>query len=113
MATVKMMQGDSYAVFVALRFRETREPITPDMISDVEIHVGDSLRKTYSSGEVMYDEDQKQWYFIPSQQETFALDPDGYKVQARIKFRNGQHSAVRGIDVGTINIDDAHSEEVI
>lgn len=114
MATVRMMQGDSYAVFVELRFEQTAEPITPDMVSDVEIIVGDSaLRKTYANGEVLYDTEQSQWYFVPTQEETFGLDPDSYEVQVRIKFANGQHSAVKGIDVGNISILDAKSEEVI
>ena len=113
MASVKIMQGDSYAVFVALRIRQTGEPITPDMVSEVEITVGESLRKTYSAGEVHYDFDQGLWYFIPSQEETFAMEPDSYEVQARPKFANGQYSTVKGISVGNIIILDANSEEVI
>jgi hypothetical protein len=113
MASVKMMQGDSYAVFVALRLKQTAEPITPDMVSEVEITVGDSLRKTLSAGEVLYDYDQNLWYFIPSQEETLAMDPDSYEVQARPKFANGQYSTVKGISVGNIVILDANSNEVI
>lgn len=113
MATVKMMQGDSYAVFVNLKLTETEEPITPDMVSDVEIYVGDTIRKTHAAGEVLYDPEQCQWYFVPSQEETFALEPDSHEVQARIKFPNGQYSSVKGIVVGSILILDARSEEVI
>lgn len=113
MATIRMMQGDSYAVFVDLKMKESGEPITPSMVSDVEIQVGDNLRKTHSAGEVLYDETQSQWYFIPSQEETFALDPESYEVQARIKFSNGKFPAVKGIRVGSIDILDAKSEEVI
>lgn len=113
MATVRMMQGDSYAVFVELRLKETAEAISPDMVSEVEITVGQSLRKLYSSGEVQYDHDLNQWYFVPEQKETLAMEPDSYEVQVRPKFANGEHSAVRGISVGTIVILDANSEEVI
>lgn len=113
MATVKIMQGDSYAVFVELRMKQTAEPITPDMVSDVEITVGEALRKSYSGGTVFYDDDQDLWYFIPSQAETFSLEPESYEVQTRVKFRNGQHSTVRGLNVGSIMILDAMSEEVI
>lgn len=113
MATIKMMQGDSYAVFVSLKLKDTGEPITPDMVSEVEIMVGESLRKTYSSGTVRYDEDEMQWYFIPTQEETLALDPDNYEVQARPKFANGDYSFVKGITVGNILIVDANSNEVI
>jgi hypothetical protein len=108
-----MMQGDSYPVFVSITLKETGEPITPDMISELEICVGESLRKTYSSGEVAYDDDEKEWYFIPTQDETFTMEPGAYEAQARPKFTNGQYSAVRGINVGTIVIIDAKSNEVI
>jgi hypothetical protein len=113
MATVKMMQGDSYAVFVSLKLKDTEEPITPHMVSEIEITVGESLRKTYTSEEVRYDDEEMQWYFIPTQEETFALEPESYEVQARIKFANGQYSSVKGIVVGNIMIMDASSSEVI
>lgn len=113
METFIMMQGDSYPVPVTLYFEQTDEPLTPDMVSDVEINVGDSLRKTYANGEAWYDTELRQWYFVPTQEETFALEPGKHKVQARIKFANGQYSPVKGIDVGTIVIRDAQSEEVI
>lgn len=113
MATVRMMQGDSYAVFVNLKLTETGEPLTPEMVADVEICVGETLRKTHTAGEVQYDPAEREWYFIPSQEETFALDPESYEVQARIKLPNGQYSTVKGIKVGTIVILDANSEEVI
>ena len=113
MASVKMMQGDSYPVFVSLKMTQTGDPITPDMVEEVEICVGDSLRKTHTAGEVLYDATQLQWFFVPSQEETFALEPDSYDVQTRIKLPNGQYSPVKGIKVGTIIIIDAQSEEVI
>lgn len=113
MASLKIMQGDSYAVFVSLYLKQTGEPITPDMVSEVEITVGESLRKTYTAKEVLYDSNQKQWYFIPTQIDTFAMDPDSYEVQVRPKFSNGRYSAVKGIAVGNIIILDANSNEVI
>ena len=100
-------------MFVDLKLKETGEPLTPEMVADVEICVGETLRKTHAAGEVQYDAAEREWYFIPSQEETFALDPDSYEVQARIKLPNGQYSTVKGIKVGTIDILDANSEEVI
>ena len=111
--TVKLMQGDSYPVFVALNIKDTGELITPDLVSDVEICVGSALRKTYASGEVFYDDNEQEWYFVPSQQETFAMEPESYEVQARVKFPNGSYSPVKGIKVGTIIILEANSSEVI
>lgn len=113
MASLRMMQGDSYPVFVALNLIDTGEPITPNMVSELEICVGESIRKTYSSNDVFYDYTEREWYFIPTQSETFAMEPGSYEVQARPKFANGEYSTVRGIKVGTIVIADANSNEVI
>lgn len=113
MASIKIMQGDSYPVFVALKLKNTGEPITPDMVYEVEICVGEVLRKTYSSEEVFYDANEKEWYFVPTQSETLAMDPGAYEVQARPKFANGAYSTVKGISVGMIIILDANSSEVI
>lgn len=113
MAALRMMQGDSYPVFIELNFKETGLPITPDMVDEVEVYVGESIRKTYSAGEVLYDISERKWYFIPSQSETFSLDPNSYDVQVRPKFANGDYSQVKGIRVGFIIIENANSNEVI
>lgn len=107
MATVKMMQGDSYVVFIQLTMNGTT--LTPDMVADVEICVGDVLRKTWSGGGVGYDTMTQQWYIRPTQEETLAMEVESYGVIARVKFGED----VKGIKVGSINIVDTHSEEVI
>lgn len=111
MAVVKMMQGDSYAIFVDLKV--DGKVMTPDKVSDVEITVGESFRKLYSSGEVGYESSMQQWYFLPTQEETFAMEPGAYDVQLRLKLPNEQYSPVKGISVGRIIILDAQSGEVI
>lgn len=111
MAVVKMMQGDSYAIFVDIK--ADGKVMTPDKITDVEITVGESIRKLYSAGEVGYDSSMLQWYFLPTQEDTLAMEPNAYEVQIRVKFPNGQYSAVKGVSVGRIIILDAQSEEVI
>lgn len=113
MAIVMMMQGDTYPVPFTLKIEETNEPIVPDMVTEVEVCVGGFLRKTYSEGKILYDENLKEWFFVPTQQETLAMHPGRYTTQARIKFRNGIHSPVKGICIGTIVITDANSTEVI
>lgn len=107
MATIKMMQGDSYVVFFALTLNQT--PLTPDMVDDVEVCVGEALRKTLSSGSVGYDTETEQWYMRPSQAETMAMEVNAYEVIARVKFGDD----VKGIVIGRIIITDTHSEEVI
>ena len=111
MAAVRMMQGDSRSLFVQLKL--DGKPATPGMVSEIEITVGESLRKLQSSGEVMYDSASQLWYFIPTQEETLGMEPNGYEVQARIKLPNGQYSPVTGITVGRIIILSSQSKEVI
>lgn len=111
MTTVKIMQGDSHVMFFELK--RSGVVVTPDTVSEIEITVGSALRKLYSSGDVGYDWNRKQWYFYPTQEETLSMEPDGYEVQARIKYPNGQYSPVKGITIGRIVITEAQSKEVI
>ena len=111
MARIKMMRGDSYIVFVNLT--QQGNPLTADMVTDVEICIGDSLRKTYSGGEVGYDTLRNMWYFRPSQSETLALEEGSYEVIARVKYSPYQDADVKGIPVGRIMMVDTHSQEVI
>lgn len=113
MASFRMMQGDSGAVYVTLKVQDSGEVITPSMVSEVEICIGNALRKTYRAGEVQYDVSKNQWYFILTQEETFRMAPGGYNVQVRPKFNNGQYSSVKGLSVGYIGILAANSKEVI
>lgn len=109
MATVKMMQGDSFPVPVELKMDGIT--LTPEHLEDLEITVGENIRKLFSSGEIGYDASLHYWYFIPSQQETFAMDPDGYSVIARVKFRGNDRWDVKGIRCGMINIEESNSKE--
>lgn len=111
MQTIKIMQGDSFAVFLNLKINNV--VMTPDNIQDLEITVGESLRKLYSAGGAKYDTSLRKWFFIPTQEETLSLEPNAYDVQARAKFLNGQYSSVKGVVVGKIIILSANSKEVI
>jgi hypothetical protein len=111
MATIKMMQGDSRAIFFTLEQSGTE--LTPNKLSEVEITVGTKIRKLYSTGEVKWDKSRRQWYIFPSQEETLALEPDGYEVQARYKFPNGEFSPVKGLTLGRIAISSSQSKDVI
>ena len=111
MATVKMMQGDSYFVFFDLLQDGTA--LTPSLIADVEVSVGENLRYQYSTGTVGYDTTSRQWYFRPSQAETLAAEATQYEVIARVKYANHINADVRGVNIGRISIEDGLSEEVI
>ena len=111
MATFKMMQGDSYPVFIDLEQYGTN--LTPDMIDDLEVSVGEVLRKTFSGGGVGYDTVTAQWYIRPAQQETLDMEVGAYEVIVRVKYRNKPQADVKGITVGKIRITESYSKEVI
>lgn len=111
MANIKMMRGDSYIVFVELT--QQGNLLTADMVSDIEICIGDSLRKTLSSGEVGYDAQRELWYFRPSQSDTLGMEEGDHEVIARVKYSPHQDADVKGVSVGRITMLDTHSREVI
>ena len=104
MAIIRIEQGTSTPVYASLKMLKTGDPVTPRVVSEVEICAEKNLRKLYSAGEVVYDANVQQWFFVPTTAETAAMLPGKYDVQIRIKFRNGQWSAVTGTTAGTIII---------
>lgn len=111
MAVVKIMQGDSYVVFINLTVDQ--QVLTPEMVEDVEVCVGEVLRKTYSAGSVGFDAASQMWYIRPTQEETLAMEEDVYEVTARARFMDGGNPDVVGIKVGRIMIVNGQSGEVI
>lgn len=113
MGVIKMMQGDSYSLPVTLTVNGS--PLNPDMVSEIEICVGEeiAIRKTYSEGTVNYDSKSKKWYIRPTQEETLNMEPGSYEVIARIKYKNEEISDVKGVPIGRMIITDTYSNEVI
>ena len=108
---MNIMQGDSYPIFVELT--QGGYVLTPEMVADVEVSVGESFIKKYSSGEVMFDSNLRKWYFRPTQEETLALEEgESYQVIARVKYTNSP-ADVKGVRCGNIVIEDTNSTEVI
>lgn len=105
-----IMQGDSYPIFIELT--QGGYTLTPDMVEDVEICVGESLSFKASAGEVGYDENLEKWYIRPTQAQTLAMDADSYEVIARVKYTNDP-ADVKGVKCGRITVTDTHSTEVI
>ena len=106
-----MMQGDSYFVFVEMKIND--DPMTPDIVEDMEVSIGDRLRYTYADGEVGFDTNRREWFFRPTQEETFSLEPDNYPVIVRVKFLSEPKRDIKGINVGRIIITDSYSEVVL
>ena len=111
METIKMMRGDSCIVFVSLTQDDI--PITPGMVSDVEICIGDEIRKTYSGGTVGYDEEAGEWYFKPKQEETLGMTPGNHDVIARVKYPTSEEADVKGVFLGQVVMRDIRSGEVL
>ena len=103
-----MMQGDSYNLKVEI-LNKDKTPVIPDDVSDVEITVG-SLRKTYANNEVTYNEGLGKWLFPLTQEETFNFTPARVKAQVRVVMKSG---IVEGVPLGTINVLESISKEVL
>lgn len=112
MANITIKQGDSRIIWFNLKVNGV--PLTPDMVEDIEIYVGEDLRLTASSGEVKYDTGSQRWFIWPTQEQTFALDEGSHKVEIRRKYRNGTSENVIGYELAEkIKVKGATSREVL
>lgn len=107
---MKIYQGDSYPIPVSLR--QADQALTPDMVADVRITVGEILSYDASAGEVSFDQTTQLWYFRPTQKETLALDPDSYAVMAKVKYLNSPADVI-SVPCGTLVVLDATDTEEI
>lgn len=108
---MKIMRGDSYPIYIELLQDNTI--LAPEMVAEIEVCIGESMRKLYSRNEVMFDQSSGRWYIRPSQQETLAWTESAYNVIARVKYANMDLPEVLGMNVGRINVVDTFSKEVI
>lgn len=106
-----IMKGDSYPIYIELVQDNTT--LTPEMVAELEVCVGESLRKLYTQNEVMFDKSSGHWYIWPTQEETLALNDGACFVIVRVKYKNEDLAEVKGMKVGVINVIDTFSEEVI
>lgn len=108
---MKIMQGDSYAIPISLT--QGGYALTPEMVDDVEVSVGEVMIKKYTAGGVGFDAGSQQWYIRPTQAETLALEAgEAYQVVARVKYKN-EPADVKGVVIGSIEVEDSPSTEVI
>ena len=108
---MKIMQGDSYPLYIRLTI--DGEVLTPDLILELEVCIGDVLRKLHSKDEVKFDYDSNCWYIWPTQEETLAMDVGQYSVVVRIKYLNDTLNQVQGQQIGRLSVVDSISEEAI
>lgn len=88
-----MMQGDAYSVPVTITAQDGTV-VTPDMVTCVEITIGNLSRKY--PGAVTFDEDTGAWQFPLTQQQTFRLQQGKQETQARVVFASGDVFGGRG-----------------
>lgn len=110
MASIRIMQGDTYPIYLSVKQDGT--VLTPSLISDMEVCIGDGLRKTYIGGGVQFDSNLQKWYVIPTQRETYALYPGTNEVVVRIKYY-GSKQFVKGKKAGIITVVETKSQEII
>lgn len=109
---ITIMQGDSYPIF--LNLTQDGMILSPDLLSDLEVYVGENLRLSYADGTVMFDTSTKRWYIWPTQEQTFALEEGGNKVEVRPKYKNESKTYVKGYKfVDRIKVLGAQSREVL
>lgn len=105
-----IMRGDAYPVYVDLK--QDGKVLTSDMISELEICVGSSLRKLYSDDSVKFDADSSRWYFQLTQEETLRFPVSDLSVIARVQYPEPNDDVI-GIRLGTIRVVDTNSRAVL
>lgn len=92
-----IMQGDEYGIPLGLTIDGV--PATPDMIADLEVSIGNRVKR-YSDGSLPYVEECGfLWPLVQS--DSLYMRPTTYDVQARVKFLSGD---VVGISIGNIDV---------
>ena len=102
-----MMKGDSYSL--PIRIDTDSGVATAESFADVEVCIGNSIRKTLACDEIKYDVEDSLFLVPLSQEETFGL-PKRVRVNVRCTYGNGN---VVGVDLGVIEVAPTLSREVL
>lgn len=105
---MKMMQGDSYNLPIELTVGDPAKLVTPDMLDDLEVVIG-NVRKTLGKGDITYDAERSLFLVYLSQQDTFRLCGNE-SVKIRPKFIRGD---VIGINAGALTVEHGASKVVL
>lgn len=65
-----MQQGDQYSIMFAIK--KAGEPLTPDDVEGVRVHIG-GIERRYPDGGLDWDAESRTWLFPVSQSETLQL----------------------------------------
>lgn len=109
---VEIKQGDSYAIFINLV--QDGVTLTPAMVDDLELYIGDSTRFSYLESSLLYDSASGQWYIWPTQEQTFSMEEGTYTVEVRVKYKNQNTTNVKGFKLNDkFKVISAVSREVL
>ena len=101
-----MMTGDSYSIPINLTVNG--EGVSAERFQEIEVCIG-RVRKTLTSGEIVYDAEQSAFLVPLTQKETFSLAGRS-RINVRCKFHGG---SVVGIDLGVLEFEQSLSKEVL
>lgn len=104
---LKIMRGD--ACYIPIEIAQNETPVIPDAVKDIEVSIGETLQKRYSTGGVIYRDGS--WFFRLSQEETFAL-PESATVYVRAVY-HGDPQDVIGTTAGQVILTETGSKEVL
>lgn len=102
-----MMRGDAFSL--PIRIDTNSDSASADSFAEVEICIGNTIRKTLSAGEITYDEERSLFLVPLTQEETFGLH-SRVRITVRCKYLNGD---VVGVDLGILELAPTLSKEVI
>ncbi len=102
-----MMRGDSYSLPISIE--TTAGVANADVFEEVEVCIGNEIRKTLSSGEITFDSERSLFLVPLTQEETFGLRGRA-RVNVRCKYHGGD---VVGVDLGVLDFAPALSREVL
>ena len=104
---IKMMQGDSWPLEFGLNFNG--KALTPETVEKLEMTL-DGLSKTWPEGGLGFNAEKGLFAFWLTQEESFKLLGQ-VKAQARAKLK--ENGLVIGFDLGSIQIVQSQSKEVL
>ncbi|MBQ4140039.1 MAG: hypothetical protein IJD70_01775 [Clostridia bacterium] len=102
-----MMRGDAYNLPISISTDIGNA--NAESFKEVEVCIGNGIRKTLSSGEIKFDSERSLFLVPLTQKETFSLRGRA-RVNVRCKYASGD---VIGIDLGIIEFSPALSREVL
>ena len=102
-----MMKGDAY--YLPIKIETDSGVATAESFVDIEVCIGNTIRKLMSSGEIIYDVEQAAFLVPLSQAETFRLN-NRERMNVRCKLYSGD---IIGVDLGVLEFTSSLSKEII